>query len=212
MFSSDTGLVMLQISSLAIPYALVLASPGPNLLVILRASLASSIVRPLAAALGIGCGAALAAAIAVQGSLLLARADQLEVPFGILFAIMLVRSAIALMQGRQASEAVHQDHTARRISNAFGLGIVAALSNPMTIPFFLSFFVANPAFRSSAGLAPAIVFTMAASWFSFIGLFCKYLASRNIGLAFRSCFRTALSVAMIGYAIYTLLNIAGYLQ
>lgn len=206
MLNSDSNF-MLQISSLALPYALILASPGPNLLVILRVSLASSMPRTLAAALGIACGATLAAAIAFQGSLLFIRADQLEVPFGIVFAAMLAWSSVRLMQKGRRADVTASGSTAPRLSKAFGLGVIASLSNPLTIPFFLSFFVANAASQSSAAIASLIVFVMAATWFSLVGVTSRYLAVSSIDQRISRLMHVVLSIAMMGYALHILANI-----
>ncbi|AMJ62443.1 LysE family translocator [Bosea sp. PAMC 26642] len=207
MFNSDIKIIIMQISSLAIPYAFMLVSPGPNLLVVLRVGLASSVARPLAAALGIACGATIAAAIAVQGSALIDRTDQLEILFSLIFAAMLVRSAIRLLQQAQKSDVELQRNSVKRISQAFALGMVASLSNPITIPFFFSFFIANPKIGSSGETACAIVFVMAVSWFSFIGIFCNYFSRRKTGLFLYPYIRTALAVGMVFYAVYIIVNV-----
>lgn len=194
--------MMLLVTSLAVPYALVLASPGPNLLVMLRVSLASSLQRTLAAALGIACGATLAATIAYQGSLLVVWADQLRGPFAILLAAILIRSAIHLMRRTRPAQGEFDGDTAPRISKAFGLGIAASLSNPMTIPFFLSFFVAHQAIHATAWVAPAVVFVMAAGWFSLVGIVLGKLSQFKISPMMQFGLKLAVSISMIGYAIY----------
>lgn len=202
MFNWDANSMMLLVTSLAVPYALVLASPGPNLLVMLRVSLAASMQRTLAAAFGIACGATLAAMIAYQGSLLVVWADQLRGPFAFLLAAILVRSAIRLMRRTRPTRAEFNGDTAPRISKAFGLGIVSSLSNPMTIPFFLSFFVAHQAFHSAAWMAPAVVFVMAASWFSLVGICLGRISRFKINLMMQFSLKLAVSISMIAYAIY----------
>ncbi len=66
MFDADAWPALL--GPLFTAYAPVLAAPGPNLLVVLRASVAGSGRGPVVAALGVACGAGLAAAIAGSAS------------------------------------------------------------------------------------------------------------------------------------------------
>lgn len=207
MLSPDSHSIVLLVASLAVPYALVLASPGPNLLVMLRVSFASPISGTLAAALGISCGATLAATIGYQGSLLVVWADRLQEPFAILLAAILVRSAIRMMRLNNASRGGVQTEKALRMSKAFGLGIVSSLSNPMTVPFFLSFFLAHQTLRPFAWLAPAVVFVMAAIWFSCVGIALGKISTMQVSSATRLYARLAISISMIAYAthiIYTL--------
>lgn len=112
----------------------------------------------------------LASTIAYQGSLLLVWVDQLQGPFAILLAAILVRSAIRLIRRGPSNGAEPKADSTPHLSKAFGLGIAAAVLNPMSIAFFLSFFVAHQGVFSAAWIAPAVVFVMAALWFSLVGI------------------------------------------
>ncbi|HEV7322040.1 MAG TPA: LysE family transporter [Ensifer sp.] len=194
--------MMLLVTSLVVPYALVLASPGPNLLVMLRVSFAASAKRTLAAAFGIACGATLAATIAYQGSLFLAWADQLQGPFAILLAAILTRSAIRLMRRGQANGAELKGDGTPHLTKAFGLGIAASALNPMSIAFFLSFFVAHQGFLTSAWIAPVVVFVMAALWFSLVGICLGRLSKVEIDPILRFYVKLIVAISMVAYALY----------
>ncbi|MFH6781040.1 MULTISPECIES: LysE family transporter [Methylobacterium] len=150
-------------------YAPVLASPGPNLLVVVRASVAAPGRGPLVAALGVACGAALAASFAGLGASLLP-AGRLVTGLGTaLFAFLMLRAALRLISGR----AGRPDDPARlapgRDAGTFALGLGAALTNPVSLAFFTGFFLAHPD-RAALPLAGAAVFCMAALWFGLVGL------------------------------------------
>ncbi|KMO35636.1 hypothetical protein VQ03_21540 [Methylobacterium tarhaniae] len=150
-------------------YAPVLATPGPNLLVVLRASVAAPGRGPVVAALGVACGAALAAAVAGLGASLLP-AGRLVTGLGTaLFALLMLRAAHRLASGR----AGRLDDPARlapgRDAGTFALGLGAAVTNPVSLAFFAGFFLAHPG-RAAVPVAGAAVFCMAATWFGLIGL------------------------------------------
>ena len=199
MVSPDDNAMMLALS-LAAPYALVLASPGPNLLVILRLGLGRSLRATLAGALGIACGAATSATIACHGARLVGWVELLRVPFAILLALILMWSALRLLKSARTARVRHD--TIPRLSKAFGLGITVAAANPMSLPFFLSFFITNQAFQTSPWMGPAIVFVMALSWFSAIALFCRLFGERALGSAVCLPAKAVLSFAMLAYAAH----------
>jgi amino acid exporter len=197
----EPNLISPLIVSLVAPYALVLAAPGPNLLVVLRASLVPSLLRPVAAALGIACGATMAAAVAAYSATFVLPMKGLEYLATIAFSAILFRSAFRLLSQKPRGDDPADLIQTRRISSIFALGLFAALSNPMSIPFFVSFFVANPAFQTSLPLACLVVFAMASIWFSAIGMVFARAAARNLGGSSGFYFRRILALLMIGCAI-----------
>jgi len=199
--TSDPKMILSLIASIAAPYALILAAPGPNLLVVLRASMVPSLARPVAAALGIACGATTAAALAAYSASFVLPMKGLESLATMVFSAILVRSALRLLFHKPKPADPEALIATRRISSVFALGLFAALSNPMSIPFFISFFVANPVFQTSLPLACFIVFAMASVWFSAIGVLFAQSAARNLVGQSWLYFSHGLGLLMIGCAI-----------
>ncbi|WP_053080512.1 LysE family transporter [Methylobacterium variabile] len=150
-------------------YAPVLAAPGPNLLVVLRASVAAPGRGTLLAALGVACGAGLAAALAGLGASLVPAGPLVTGLGTVLFAALMLRAALRLASGRAGLA----DDPARlapgRDAGSFALGLGAALTNPVSLAFFGGFFLAHPG-RAAVPVVGAVVFCMAATWFGLVGL------------------------------------------
>jgi threonine/homoserine/homoserine lactone efflux protein len=171
MFSNH--FVHMLLAALALPYALVLMVPGPNLFVVLRASLAPAGRTAFPAALGIALGASLAAATASIIAVFMPN-NRFIVACGVLmFSFFLLRAAAALICNATSGGRVEDARSAvaeRR--GHFGLGLLSALFNPVTVPFFVGIFLAHPHLSSmQATLAAcATVFTMAVVWFGALGI------------------------------------------
>ncbi|GJD49924.1 hypothetical protein OPKNFCMD_2660 [Methylobacterium crusticola] len=170
------------LATLLSSYALVLAVPGPNWLVVLRASLVTPGRGPACAALGIACGAALAAAFAAGCASLLPTSRLVTGLGTALFAALLVRAALRLLSGRaQAAVDAHRLSPGRD-SATFGLGLLAAVSNPVSLAYFAGFFLAHPRPEGQGALpvVGAAVFVMAATWFGLLGLLFTHPACRHL--------------------------------
>jgi amino acid exporter len=188
------------LTTMAAPYALVLASPGPNLLVVLRAGLLPSIRRPLAAALGIALGATLAAGLGVICATVMMPIRNIEIAGTLVFAAMLLRSAQRLLTGGLNGPAEIEAAARRGAARLFALGFVAAATNPMSISFFVAFFVAHPALQGAAAWACALVFAMAAVWFGLIGVLFAHSVGRLVSNKIGRILRFGLAAAMIAVA------------
>ena len=93
-FQSNLTMRMLPLlSSLILPYALVLITPGPNLLVVLRTALKPSWRRVINVAAGISFGATSACLLAAFGASTLGKLDNIEWLGTLLLAGILVSSA-----------------------------------------------------------------------------------------------------------------------
>jgi threonine/homoserine/homoserine lactone efflux protein len=150
-------------------YAPILAAPGPNLLVVLRASVAAPGRGPVVAALGVACGAGLAAAFAGLGASLLP-AGRLVTGFGTtVFVLLMLRAAYRLARGRAGLPDDPTRFAPGHDIGTFALGLGAAVTNPMSLAFFAGFFLAHPD-RAAVPVAGATVFCMAATWFGLVGL------------------------------------------
>lgn len=184
---SGSSLLVL-LTGLAPAYALVLTTPGPNLLVILRASLSGSGRAVAAAALGIGTGAGLAALCAMLAAMLLTREaallDAMDIIGRVTFAALLARAGWRSI--RRASQTTEAAEFASHGSpmTQFGFGVLAAISNPLTVPFFATFFLGHRETRELeiALAACGMIVLMAAGWFAALGLLlARYNARRSIG-------------------------------
>ncbi|GJD61627.1 LysE family transporter [Methylobacterium frigidaeris] len=166
MFDADAWPALL--GPLVTAYAPVLAAPGPNLLVVLRASVTAPGRGPVVAALGVACGAGLVAAFAGLGASLLPAGRLVTVVGTVVFALLMLRAAYRLASGRAGLP----DDPARlvpgRDAGTFALGLGAAVTNPVSFTFFAGFFLAHPD-RAAVPVAGAAVFCMAAAWFGLVG-------------------------------------------
>lgn len=174
-----------MLSALAPTYALVLATPGPNLLVILRAGLSGAARALPAAAIGIACGAGLAAASAGLAAFLLTRGltfdvHAVEIAGRVVFAALLARAGLRMLRGSGRPAMLSGEAVA---SGHFRLGLVTALCNPLTVPFLAAFFLSHgEAHEIGAGLAAGgLVMLMAGGWFALVGLL---LARARTGFTF----------------------------
>jgi threonine/homoserine/homoserine lactone efflux protein len=206
MFDADAWSALL--GPLVTAYAPVLAVPGPNLLVVLRASVAAPGRGPLVAALGVACGAGLAAAFAGLGASLLP-AGRLVTNFGTaLFTLLMLRAAYRLVSGRAGLPEDPARLVRGRDAGTFALGLGAAVTNPVSLAFFAGFFLAHPD-RAAVPVAGAAVFCMAAAWFGLVGLvlarpFCRARLAGTGRLARRVL--AALLVACAALAVWRALQ------
>ncbi|TGD96597.1 LysE family transporter [Methylobacterium nonmethylotrophicum] len=197
MFDHETWPALL--GPLVTTYAPVLATPGPNLLVVVRASVAASGQGPVAAALGVACGAGLAAAIAGLGASLLP-ASRLVTDLGTaLFVLLMLRAACRLVRDRAGLAEDRARIVRGRAAGTFVLGLGAALTNPVSLAFFAGFFLAHPS-REAIPAAGGIVFCMAATWFGLIGLVLARPACRARLAGGGRLARTTLAAALVACA------------
>lgn len=153
-------------------YMLILALPGANCLVVAQACFGYSRRVALAAMFGIGVGAALLAATAVAGAAALAADPRAAIGGQVLAAAMV--SAIGLKAARRACMpplALPGRPRPGAVSH-FVLGLVTAVTNPVTTAFFVS-----ATLRYEPGTLPimgsllvASVFGVATVWFGSIAI------------------------------------------
>jgi threonine efflux protein len=184
---------------LATSYALVLAVPGPNTLVIARTGLMGSHRALMAAALGIACGAGTVAAIAALGAGALPSGTLVSRLSALAFAGLLLRSAAGALRPRPSNAAAEDRLASPMCGVAFATGLMVAVSNPTSVPWFLVFFAAHPVgSRVAILLSCAIVFAMAFAWFSLAGVcMVRFQPSGAAGLrplAFRRLLAAALAL------------------
>ncbi|KMO11083.1 hypothetical protein [Methylobacterium platani] len=180
-------------------YAPVLAAPGPNLLVVLRASVAVPGWGPVVAALGVACGAGLAAAFVGFGAALLPGGRLVTGLGTALFTLLMLRAAYRLASGRAGLAGDPARLAPGRHAGTFALGLGAALTNPVSLSFFAGFFLAHPG-RDAVPVAGAAVFCMAATWFGLVGLALARPACRARLAGAGRAPRLVLALALVGCA------------
>ncbi|UFN49887.1 LysE family transporter [Roseomonas sp. OT10] len=183
---------------LALPYLLVMATPGPNLLLILRASLEPSARAAVAAALCIACEASLAAAVAILGGTLLLGLQGVELAGRIVFAALLARAGWRSL--RRAGQIRAESPGPARTAGHFRLGLLSAMSNPLTVPFFAGFFLGRipPGDAVAATVACGSVFLLAGSWFLLLGRVLSLPCWRALYLRAGHRMETAVGLALLG--------------
>ncbi|MFE1601116.1 LysE family transporter [Methylobacterium sp. ID0610] len=207
---SDASTLPSLLGSLATSYALVLAVPGPNLLVVLRASVVAPGRDTVLAALGVACGAAVATALAAGCASLLPSGPLGRLLGSVVFAVLLARAALRMLMGTAGAPVDPTRLAPSRGGATFALGLVAAASNPVTIPFFAGFFTAEAhgLMPNAAPLACLLVFAMAATWFGFVGFVLSRPPLRRLVAAGGRWMRLGIAGALLGMAVLALWRVA----
>ena len=171
MVGSDHTLLY-GLAEFVVSYVLIMALPGANVLVVANASAAGTRTTALAAAAGIGCGAAILALAALTGASVFS-ADPRAVTLGklLLAAILVAISLKALRRACLAPAAVRSARSAR-CGGHFCLGLLTAVTNPVTSAFFLGSTIQAglSAMPFGAGAFAALVFVVATGWFGTVAL------------------------------------------
>lgn len=194
------------VAALAVPYAMVLATPGPNLLVMVQASLMRPARGAPAAAVGIACGATLAVAVAALGTAVLPPGRGFEVGGRLVFAFLLARAGAQTLRSSLHGDGLGRAAQGRSRHGPFRLGLFTALSNPLTVPFFAGFFLAQAGngVLSRAAAPCALVFLMAGGWFGAIGALLSHSRSGALLDLARSRLEPVVGLGLVGYAAVTL--------
>jgi threonine/homoserine/homoserine lactone efflux protein len=147
-------------------------SPGPSFVVVAQSSIGSSRRSGLLAALGMGAGGIVFAALALGGLYtLLANVEWLYVVLKIAGGSYLVY--LAVKTWRSAREELVVASAARHSSSSFVLGLTTQLSNPKTAVVYGSIFASLlPRDLPMWGyvLLPVLVFVVEAGWYSVVAL------------------------------------------
>lgn len=187
----------------AATYAAVVSVPGPNLLLVTRASLLGR--RPgAAAALGIAAGAAATAALVLAGI------SALNVPLEGVLALSVVYGAVLLRSGCRCLPLFrppmpHSLETRQGIRGYFLNGLMTAATNPMTAAFFIG---ASAGFVSDgtpypSATAAMTVFAIALAWFGALGLLLSASGPRELYQRARTLADWAMGLLLIsiGWAV-----------
>jgi threonine/homoserine/homoserine lactone efflux protein len=203
---SALNIMVALFTSLVLPYALMLMTPGPNLLIVLRIAMKPSLHRVMAVAAGIACGATVACFLAAFGASTFEKFDELETVSRILLAGILIHSAFRLIRRHPASSPPEASTPETLAIRLFALGLATALSNPLSVPFFVSFYLAAPSLRTSGGVTVAccLIFSMAFAWYVLAGRLFSLSAIRRRGGRWHELLRFLLAGSMSVYALWLL--------
>lgn len=155
--------------------ALGVVSPGPSFVIVVRTAVAASRRDGLAAALGMGAGGVIFAALALLGlHTLLLRVEWLYLAFRVAGGLYLLYLALRLWQGARTPIVIAP--AARRgggLAGSFLLGLTTQLSNPKTALVYASVFAAllPPALPGWALVVlPLSILALEAGWYAVVAL------------------------------------------
>lgn len=165
--------------ALAATYTAVAWAPGPNVLLVRRASVFGP--RTCAAvALGIAVGAALLAGLILEGLAAFALPMEAGIALTLLYGAVLLRAGLCclpLFRWRMTQE----PRTAEGLLGHFRTGLAAGVTNPLTAAFFVG--ASAGVLGENAPLAPAAgaatTFVIALAGFGTLGLFLSSLVWRE---------------------------------
>jgi threonine/homoserine/homoserine lactone efflux protein len=197
------------ITQLAIPYALILLVPGPNMLVVLRVNMNPSWARCVSIAGGIAAGAFTATTIAALSAGGLISLSSFEQSGPIVLSAILINSAIKLIRSAGRKQPTRLPGSEPASARLFSLGLATALSNPVSIPFFAGFYLTTPEARTpfGVGLGAIVIALMALLWFIAIGRMVSRPMFRSGSEKWRESLRYLLATAMVLYASHLLLRL-----
>ncbi|WP_065751999.1 LysE family translocator [Bradyrhizobium paxllaeri] len=182
-------------------------SPGPSFVMVARVAVASSRIRALATALGMGAGGALFGAAALLGlqSVLLA------VPA--LYAVLKVLGGLYLcylgfLIFRSARQPVAMvaggSENGSRPLRAFWLGFTTQVSNPKTAIVYASVFAAFLPASFSMGFAAALlaaVFFVESAWYALVAVLFSSAGPQRAYLSYKSWVDRAAGAVMFGLGL-----------
>ncbi|MFG1202939.1 LysE family transporter [Xanthobacter aminoxidans] len=191
-------------------YAAMVLVPGANFLVVSRASLAGRPVG-LAAALGVSAGATVNVTTVVICLGLLSGID----PSGDLGRLLRAGISCLLevwtLRGRSGSTPQGTVHRTGR--EAFRLGFLTAVTNPVSLSFFLASggLLAAAAGRGAMFASPVLVFSVAAGWFGLLAFLFSAPPARRLYLKMRSAADTCIGALLIVASGLVLLQVVSRL-
>jgi len=168
-------------------------SPGPSFLFVTRTSVAISRVDGVAAAFGMGLGAAIVSSLALVGvRAIAAQVEWLFIAFKLAGGLYLLYLAWSLWQGAAASLVTPQSGVPRPTAGlirSFLLALATQLSNPKTVLVIGGIFAALlpahvPAWMYFA--IPPVDFILEGSWYAFVAVAMSSTAPRVLYIRARS--------------------------
>jgi threonine/homoserine/homoserine lactone efflux protein len=169
-------------------------SPGPSFLFVMRTSVALSRRDGIAAAAGMGLGAAILSTLALVGvRAVIAQVEWLYIAFKMVGGMYLIYLAWRLWRGAAAHSGslapAEGTRPAAGVARSFSLALATQLSNPKTVVVIGGIFAALlpahvPAWMYLA--IPPVDFTIEASWYTFVAVAMSSTAPRAIYLRARA--------------------------
>ena len=192
------------LSTVAVPYALILVIPGPNLLVVSSAGLQSQSAA-LRAAMGVAVGAAMVAAITSAGASVLPDLASFQLVGSAVFCLLLLRSAAGLIRVMPQSGDLRPSPQTDRPSSPFLIGLGVAVCNPLTVPFFLGLFLSHPGLHQTtmAAAACATTFAMALFWYGFVAVVVSQSSATIARRSGQAYVRYPVALALVAVAAST---------
>lgn len=153
-------------------YLLIMALPGANFLVVAQASTNATRRTAFAAALGTGCGATLLALAATSGASIFAADPRLGTLGKLLLAAILVFIGLRALRRACLAAPAASPTKGPGSGGYFCLGLLTAITNPVTSAFFVSASIQAGLSTSPlrGGLLVGLVFVLATGWFGGVAL------------------------------------------
>jgi threonine/homoserine/homoserine lactone efflux protein len=183
---------ILSLFSILAALALGAISPGPSFLFVTRTSVALSRRDGIAAALGMGLGAAFLCALALIGlRAVIAQVEWVYIGFKVLGGAYLLTLAWRLWRGAAPSagappqQQAQAERPQRGLARSFLLALATQLSNPKTVVVISGIFAALlpahvPVWMLLA--IPPIQFVIESSWYAFVAMVMSSPAPRSVYL------------------------------
>ncbi|MCK1512945.1 LysE family transporter [Bradyrhizobium sp. 190] len=181
-------------------------SPGPSFVMVARVAVASSRIRALATALGMGAGGAIFGAAALLGlqSVLLA-VPALYAGLKVLGGLYLCYLGFLIFTSApQPLAATADSGKGSRPVGAFWLGLTTQLSNPKTAIVYASVFAAFLPASFSLGFAAALlaaVFLVETAWYALVALLFSSSGPQRAYLSYKSWVDRAAGAVMFGLGL-----------
>ena len=183
-------------------------SPGPSFVMVARVAVASSRIRALATALGMGAGGAIFGAAALLGlqSVLLA-VPALYAALRVLGGLYLCYLGFLIFRSAQQPLAVagHRRRQGQQPAPwCFWLGLTTQLSNPKTAIVYASVFAAFLPVSFSLGFAAALlaaVFFVEFAWYALVAVLFSSSGPQRAYLSYKSWVDRAAGAVMFGLGL-----------
>jgi threonine/homoserine/homoserine lactone efflux protein len=182
-------------------------SPGPSFVMVARVAVASSRIRALATALGMGAGGAMFGAAALLGlqSVLLA-VPALYVVLRVLGGLYLCYLGFLIFRSarKPLTMVAGGGENGSRPLRAFWLGVTTQVSNPKTAIVYASVFAAFLPGSFSVGFAAALlaaVFLVESAWYAIVAVLFSSAGPQRAYLSYKSWVDRVAGAVMFGLGL-----------
>ena len=196
-----------SLASIVAALSIGVISPGPSFVMVARVAVASSRVRGLATALGMGAGGAIFGAAALLGlqSVLLA-VPALYAALKVLGGLYLCYLGFLIFRSARQplAMAAAGGEAGSRPFLAFWLGLTTQVSNPKTAIIYASVFAALLPASFSPGFAAALlaaVFCVEAAWYALVAFVFSSAGPQRAYLSYKSWVDRAAGAVMFGLGL-----------